>query len=194
MIHWTPDLYNKIARYYDWMALLFPIQRKGHQMVLEGMSGGSLIDVACGTGTLLAMALEKGLRCFGIDTSEEMLARAKSKAFDAKLEIASFYDIPYSDDTFDFVVETNAVSGVEIEVQKVIREMVRVCKPGGELRLADYARPVSWTRLSRTVERVLQSFGDSAYDYVEHFRALGYEPEVKPVGWAGMYQFIRVVK
>ena len=163
-------------------------------MVLEGVGRGSLIDVACGTGTLLAMALENGLRCFGIDTSEAMLARAKGKASDAKLEIASFYNIPHSDDTFDFVVETNAVSGVEIDVQRVIREMIRVCKPGGELRIADYTKPVSWTGLSRTIERVLLKFGDFAYDYGEYFRALGYEPEVRPIGWAGMYQFIRIVK
>jgi ubiquinone/menaquinone biosynthesis C-methylase UbiE len=193
-IHWTPDLYNKIARYYDWMAWLFPIQIKGHRMVLEGIGEGSLIDVACGTGTLLGMALKTGLSCYGMDTSIGMLTRARGKASEAKFEIASFYDIPFPDDTFDYVVETNAVSGVEIEVDRVIREMVRVCKPGGELRLADYAKPPTRTGVSRTVERVLHLVGDSAYDYVEQFRVLGYDPEIQVIGWGGMYQFIRVVK
>jgi ubiquinone/menaquinone biosynthesis C-methylase UbiE len=194
MIHWTPERYDKIAKLYDWAARLFPIQRKGHEMVLEGIGQGTLIDVACGTGTLLTMALEQGMECYGIDTSAGMLARAKDKAREAYLEIASFYEIPYANETFDYVVETNAVSGVEIDVQQVIREMIRICKPGGEIRLADYAKPMSWTSRSRTIERVLYLTGDFAYDYVEYFKGFGYAPEIHIIGWGGMYQFIRVIK
>jgi ubiquinone/menaquinone biosynthesis C-methylase UbiE len=194
LIHWTPKLYDKIARYYDWMACLFPIERKGHEIVLEGLVEGSLIDVACGTGTLLAKATEKGLKCCGIDTSSGMLAQAIRKASDVKFNMASFYEIPYPEGAFDYVVETNAVSGVEIDVDKVLREMIRVCKPGGEIRMADYAKPASSTRLSRTIERVLHPIGDYAYDYMERYKGIGYEPEIHVIGWGGMYQFIRVVK
>jgi ubiquinone/menaquinone biosynthesis C-methylase UbiE len=194
LIHWTPKLYDKIARYYDWMACLFPIGRKGHEIVLGGLVEGSLLDVACGTGTLLAKAAEKGLKCFGIDTSSGMLAQAIRKAPDVKFTLASFYEIPYPAGSFDYVVETNAVSGVEIEVDKVLREMIRVCKPGGEIRIADYAKPASSTGLSRTIEGVLRPIGDSAYDYLERFHRFGYKPEVEVIGWEGMYQFIRVIK
>jgi ubiquinone/menaquinone biosynthesis C-methylase UbiE len=194
LIHWTPKLYDKIARYYDWMAYLFPIAKKGYEIVLEGLVEGSLIDVACGTGTLLAKATGKGLKCWGIDTSSGMLAQAMRKAPNVKFNLASFYEIPYPAGTFDYVVETNAVSGVEIDVDKVLREMIRVCKPGGEIRMADYAKPASTTRFSRIIERVLHPIGDYAYDYMERFKGIGYEPEIHVVGWGGMYQFVRVVK
>lgn len=194
LIHWTPRVYDRIARYYDWMATLFPIGGKGHDKVLEGLVEGSLIDVACGTGTFLAKATEKGLKCCGIDTSSGMLAQAKRKAPDVKYQKASFYEIPYPKETFDYVVETNAVSGVEIDVDKVLREMIRVCKHGGEIRMADYAKPASSTRSSRIIERVLQSIGDCAYDYKERFERMGYVSEIHVIGWGGMYQFIRVVK
>jgi ubiquinone/menaquinone biosynthesis C-methylase UbiE len=194
LIHWTPKLYDKIARYYDWMACLFPIEKKGHDKVLEGLVEGSLIDVACGTGTLLAKASVKGLKCFGMDTSSGMLAQAFRKAPDAKFLRASFYEIPYPEGTFDYVVETNAVSGAEIEVKKVLREMIRVCKHGGEVRLADYSKPASSTRLSRTIEQVLHLIGDFAYDYKKLFDEFGYDPVVEELGWGGMYQFIKICK
>jgi len=194
LIDWTPKRYDRIAKYYDWMARLFPVGKMGHKSVLDGLDEGSLIDVACGTGTLLAMALGNGLRCYRLDISSGMLDQAMSKAPDANLIQASFYDIPYSEGTFDYVIETNAVSGVEIEVVKVLQEMIRVCKPGGEIRLADYSKQASSTNISRTIERILHLVGDFAYDYVEYFNSLGYDPKVHDLGWGGMYQFIQVFK
>lgn len=194
LIHWTPKLYDRIARYYDWMDRLFPIGRRGHEKILEGEVVGSLLDIACGTGTLLALACKRGLRCSGMDTSSGMLAQAERKAPGAKFLQASFYEIPFPEGTFDYVVETNAVSGVEIDAGQVLREMIRVCKPGGELRLSDYAKPVAMTRLSQSIDRVLQYIGDYAYDYKALFNGFGYDPEVEVLGWGGMYQFIRVRK
>jgi ubiquinone/menaquinone biosynthesis C-methylase UbiE len=194
LIHWTPKRYDSIAKYYDWMARLFPVGKKGHERALDGLVEGFLIDVACGTGTLLAMALGKGMKCYGVDTSSGMLDQAMRKAPGAQFVRASFYEIPYSEGTFDYVIETNAVSGVEIEVVKVLQEMIRVCKTGGEIRLVDYAKPVSPTNVSRTIERILHWIGDFAYDYVEYFNSLGYDPKVHEIGWGGMYQFIQVVK
>ncbi|MBI3989094.1 MAG: methyltransferase domain-containing protein [candidate division NC10 bacterium] len=39
----------------------------------------SMVDVACGTGTLALVMAGRGIRTFGIDLSEEMLKRAKAK-------------------------------------------------------------------------------------------------------------------
>lgn len=46
-----------------------------HQIKVE-----SMVDLACGTGTLAIIMAERGIRTFGIDLSEEMLKRAKAKA------------------------------------------------------------------------------------------------------------------
>jgi ubiquinone/menaquinone biosynthesis C-methylase UbiE len=194
-IHWTPSLYNKISKVYDLAArLFFPIGKKGHLKVIEAMREGSILDVACGTGTLLAMASQIGMCCYGVDTSKGMLSQAYDKVPQANLRLASFYEMPFSDSSFDYVVETNAVSGVEIEAERVLKEMIRVCKVGGEIRIADYAKPPRPSGLSKFMERMLIWVGDFAYDYKRTFGEFGYDPDVEILGWNGMYQFIRVKK
>jgi ubiquinone/menaquinone biosynthesis C-methylase UbiE len=121
-----------------------------------------------------------------------MITRARKKVPEAKFRLASFYEVPYPDRSFDYVVETNAVSGVEIEVEIVLNEMVRVCKIGGEIRIADYAKSPQPTWLSRIIERLLIFVGDFAYDYVSAFEELGFQPEVETIGWNGMYQYVRI--
>ena len=154
LIHWTPDLYSKISKYYDLLyRLFFPIGKKGQHAVLRGLEVGSLLDVACGTGTLLAMAHEAGLKCYGMDNSNGMIAEAKLKVPEAEFRLASFYEIPFEDESFDYVIETNAVSGEEIEVERVLQEMLRVCKVGGEIRIGDYARPARMTWTNKVSEK-----------------------------------------
>lgn len=43
------------------------------------VSGGRMLDVACGTGTLALLMAEKGWRVVGLDSSEAMLAQARAK-------------------------------------------------------------------------------------------------------------------
>jgi ubiquinone/menaquinone biosynthesis C-methylase UbiE len=193
LIRWTPRLYSRISKYYDFFGrIFFPIGEKGHMKVVEGLQGGIILDVACGTGTLLEMAYQRGLSCYGLDTSQGMLAEASKKIPQANFKLASFYEMPFPDESFEYVVETNAVSGVEIDVEQVLKEMVRVCKIGGEIRIADYAKSHQPTWMTKIVERMLILVGDFAYDYVSVFKDFDYQPEVEPLGWKGMYQFIRI--
>jgi ubiquinone/menaquinone biosynthesis C-methylase UbiE len=195
LIDWSPDVYTKLAKHYDlFLKLTFPIGSKGQAGVLQDMNPGLLLDVACGTGTVLAQAYALGMQCFGNDNSSGMLEQARLKVPGAHLEQGSFYELPYADGQFDYVVETNAVSGVGIHFEKVIDEMLRVCKMGGEVRIGDYAkgpRESAWIRL---VERIGLLIGDHAHDYVTYFESLGHHPQVRILGWYGMYQVISVCK
>jgi ubiquinone/menaquinone biosynthesis C-methylase UbiE len=134
------------------------------------------------------------LKCYGRDTSEGMLAQAERKVPEAKFNLASFYELPFQDESFDYVVETNAVSGVEIEVEQVLREMIRVCKVGGEIRIADYSKAPRLTPVTRLIEWILIFVGDYAYDYMKAFNDFGYHPECEILGWRGLYQSIRIHK
>jgi len=194
-IKWTPELYSKISNKYDTLAPLFlPIGEKAKKRVAEALEVGSILDIACGTGALLSIARRKGLDCYGMDNAEGMIAESRNKLPDGEFRLASFYDIPYPDDTFDYVVETNAVSGVAINVEKVIAEMVRVCKPGGHILIGDYCKSPKQKTWMRFMAWVGKFIGDYPYDFAAIFRELGFEPHVEILGWGGMYQFIRVVK
>jgi len=194
-IKWTPEFYSKLSKNYDVLAPIFlPIGEKAKKRIAEALKEGSVLDIACGTGALLAMACAKGLDCYGIDNAEGMIAESRAKIPDGEFKLASFYEIPYPDDTFDYVVETNAVSGVEIDADKVIAEMVRVCKPGGCILIGDYCKPPRENIWIRLVVWTGKFIGDYPHDFKGIFKNLGFEPYVEILGWSGVYQFIQVVK
>jgi ubiquinone/menaquinone biosynthesis C-methylase UbiE len=193
IIKWTPALYDRLARQYDRFArLFFPIGETGRDRVVADLDSGRILDIACGTGTLLELSHRKGLECFAVDTSRGMLEETKKKVPAVHAVQASFYALPFADDQFDYVVETNAVSGADIDAIDVLREMRRVCISGGEIRIGDYAkarRENSWFRL---MEKVGILVGDYPHDYEGTLNSMGLEPQVEELGWGGQYQFIRV--
>lgn len=190
---WTPRFYGLLSSQYDrFFKVFFPHGEEGYRRVLEGLDSGSILDVACGTGTLLAMAEAKGMRCHGIDNSPGMLDQARAKVPQGDFKLASFYNIPYADASFDYVVETNAVSGVRIEARRVLSEMVRVCREGGEVRIADWGKPARETWKTRLLVEMGILIGDFPHDYVRIFTELGYEPAVEVLGVDGIYQFVSV--
>jgi ubiquinone/menaquinone biosynthesis C-methylase UbiE len=153
-----------------------------------------VLDVACGSGAVLKMASDADCSCYGSDLAEGMVVEAKKKVPDGEFRVASFYELPYEDDTFDYVVETNAVSGVGIEVEKVISEMIRVCKPGGCILIGDYCKAPKESVWTGFMEWIGILIGDYPHDFQAIFEELGYQPEVEYLGWSGMYQFIKVIK
>jgi ubiquinone/menaquinone biosynthesis C-methylase UbiE len=192
---WIPKTYDIIAKYYDcFLKWFFPVAEKAQRKVVEELNSGSILDVACGTGSVLAMAYKKGLKCYGIDVSEGMLRQAKLKVPHAELQIADFQSIPYPHNRFDYVVSTNSISGVRINPEKVVSEMIRVCKYAGEVRIADYSEPPTRTWKNRLVIDLLSLTGDVPHDYSKIFRELGYEPYVENLGLHDTFQYFRIKK
>lgn len=192
-IDWTPQRYTRFSKTYDLLFRLFPIGEKARRAVLDGLAArSSILDVACGTGTLLSAAQAAGLRCFGLDYSEGMIRRAASKVPDGDFVLADFYRIPYPDDAFDYVVQTNALSVVATKaaVTNALAEMVRVCKPGGQVRIGDYAAPPVVTPGTRRVERMMRRFGDYPHHYAAILEQMGCYVTYEALGWHGMYQYI----
>ncbi len=192
---WTPKTYNLLSKFYDSFSWVFsPIGEDAHRQVAEGLTTGTILDVGCGTGTLIAFAHRNGLRCFGIDTSEGMLSKASEKVPEATFINTSFYRLPFADETFDYVTETNALSGAEIDTKQALTEMLRVCKIGGMIRIADFAPAPHPTWKTQLIRLIGQLTGDTPIDYRSLFRDLGYESEVKILGGHDMYQLFSVKK
>lgn len=88
------------------------------------------------------------------------------------------------------MVETNAVSGVRIDVRQVLSEMVRVCRDGGEVRIADWGKPARQRWKNRLLVEMGILIGGFPHDYASIFRELGYETTVEVLGVDGIYQFV----
>ncbi|MBU0730824.1 MAG: methyltransferase domain-containing protein [Proteobacteria bacterium] len=106
--------------------------------------GSSVLDIGCGAGFDLMIASHltgiEGRVC-GIDLTAEMVARAKKnleKTPFSNIEIKQVEsdDIPYDDNTFDFVI-SNGVINLSPCKQKLFKEIYRTLKPGAMLQFAD---------------------------------------------------------
>lgn len=99
-----------------------------------------LLDVGCGTGTLLAYLSEQHpvTQLSGVDPVKEMLDVARSKlstAIDIREGWAT--QLPFSDGEFDVVV-SNSVFHYITDLPVALQEIHRILSPGGRLIITDW--------------------------------------------------------
>ncbi|MGY1620514.1 methyltransferase domain-containing protein [Geodermatophilus sp. SYSU D00691] len=114
-------------------------------------AGVDVLDVGCGPGTItvdLAVRVAPG-RVVGLDVSPDPLAEARSLAasrdVDVTFAVGDVYALDAADGSFD-VVHAHQVLQHLTDPVAALREMARVCRPGGLLavRDVDYATFVWW--------------------------------------------------
>ncbi len=113
--------------------------------------GLSLLDIGCGPGTItidLARLVAPGV-VLGLDASADVVAQAATAAAEAGVPNLEFcvgdvHALDVTDDSFD-VVHAHQVLQHLTDPVAALREMRRVCRPGGVVaaRDADY-RSMSW--------------------------------------------------
>ncbi len=97
---------------------------------------GVILDAGGGTGKWTLPIAEKGLRVVLYDISAGMLKVAKKKAIERGLDhLVTFKegdirDIPYPDDTFDYVLAEGDPISYCGDPNKAVMELARVLKPG----------------------------------------------------------------
>ncbi len=104
-------------------------------------AGQRVLDVACGTGVVAITAARSGAEVHGVDLTPELLERARENASIAKFEIdfreGDAEALPFDDGRFDVVLsQFGHMFAPRPDV--VIREMLRVLKPGGTIAFATW--------------------------------------------------------
>ena len=114
---------------------------------LEIRDGNAVLDVGCGTGTILEwIGKSKMIHGYGLDVSESMITIAREKNPDYSFVTGDSALLPYADESMDVIMACMAYHHFP-EQEKFRHEAWRVLKPGGSLYICDprFPAPVRWT-------------------------------------------------
>ena len=146
-------MFDNIAPWYDFLNhfLSLGIDITWRKKAIKGLKKYNpkvILDVATGTGDL-AIEANRQLspdKIIGVDISTEMLEVGRKKIVKKKLaeQIELLYGdsehLPFPDNTFDAVTVAFGVRNFE-NLNKGLKEMNRVLKPGGSVVVLEFSRP-----------------------------------------------------
>jgi len=158
--------YQRIAPFYD--ILDYPFERRRYRslrpLLFHGLNG-RLLDAGVGTGRNCPF-YPPGAVVSAIDTSPAMLARARRRcptlAAAGRLFCMDVTALAFPAGSFDAATATFLFCVLPDELQVLaLRELGRVVKPGGLIRILEYVRPRG--RLRRLISRLWQPWVAWAY-------------------------------
>lgn len=108
---------------------------------LDLRAGQSVLDVAAGNGNASLAAARRGCEVVASDYVPALLERARERAAAERLEMqfheADAEALPFADQSFDAVLSTFGVMFVA-DHDRAAAELVRVCRHGGRIGLANW--------------------------------------------------------
>jgi ubiquinone/menaquinone biosynthesis C-methylase UbiE len=172
---------NNVISQFTQQAVPFT-QLSGHLDSLDlliKMSGvnvnNTVLDVASGPGLVAASFAKHSQHVECLDLTPAMLVQARNKAKEEGIENMSFREgdamnLPYENNYFDVVITRYSFHHF-IEPSKVLQEMIRVCKPGGCVLVADVAIDDKYMERFNIIEALRDSSHVKALS-VDEFEAL----------------------
>ena len=146
-------MFAGIAGRYDLLNHLLSgnIDKRWRRIVADKLrpalgTGSRVLDVACGTGDLsLVIAETSGARVVGVDFCRPMLEVAAGKS-DGLARAIPFIEgdalrLPFTDAAFDATTIAFGLRNLS-DVAGGLRELRRILKPGGQLAILEFSRPV----------------------------------------------------
>jgi SAM-dependent methyltransferase len=122
----------------------------------EVSAGDRVLDVACGNGNAALAAARRYSLVTGVDYVASLLDRARARALANGLTIdlreGDAEDLPFPDGAFDVVLSTFGVM-FSPDQPRAARELLRVCRPGGRIALANWTPDGFIGRVFQTVGR-----------------------------------------
>lgn len=108
---------------------------------LDLRSGTRVLDVAAGNGNASLAAARRWCEVVATDYVPALLDRARERAAAERLELtfrqADAEALPFPDGSFDAIVSTFGVMFVA-DHERAAAELLRVCKPGGKVGMANW--------------------------------------------------------
>jgi ubiquinone/menaquinone biosynthesis C-methylase UbiE len=144
----------------DYAVVGTTLQIVGEQLceALDLRAGQSVLDVAAGNGNVTLAAARRWGRVISTDYVPALLERGRERAAAERLDIefrqADAEALPFADASFDSVVSTFGVMFTP-DQDRAASEMLRVCKPGGKIGLANWTPEGFIGQIFKTIGKYL---------------------------------------
>lgn len=165
---------SKMDQVYRYQRYIYDITRKYYLLgrdravlKLHVPEGGSLLEVACGTGRnlLFAQKFYPNAKLFGLDISSEMLAQAernfRAEPHQPQLRIAdasAFHAQEFGEEGFDRILISYALSMIP-NWEEAVACALRALNSGGSLHIVDFGQQEDLPkRFKRFLHRWLARF------------------------------------
>ncbi|MFQ6084441.1 MAG: class I SAM-dependent methyltransferase [Candidatus Aminicenantia bacterium] len=166
--------YGWLTPFYDFLLRLTMPERKFRNQLIEQAridKDYCILDVGCGTGTLVILIKRNysESEVIGLDVDKKVLEIARSKidknGLDIHLDHYTGFELPYSNTSFDRVFSCLVLHHLTREKKlRMLKEMYRILRSGGELHVADFGKPNN-----KTMELISSLLwkSEEAYDNVK---------------------------
>jgi SAM-dependent methyltransferase len=115
-------------------------------------AGERVLDVACGSGNVALSAGRRFCEAIGVDYVPALIERARERAAAERLpvtfEVGDAEQLPFPDASFDVVLSTFGCMFAP-DQERAAAELIRVCRPGGRIGLANWTPGGMWGELFR---------------------------------------------
>jgi SAM-dependent methyltransferase len=181
----TAEPVGTVAGYRAWSKTydapgngLFAVDEPLVRETVDALPPGVALDAACGTGRYAEYLVGRGHRTIGVDSSPDMLGRARTRVPQADFRQGDLHHLPVPDDHVDVVVCALALVHLS-DLGPAFGEFARVLRPGGRLLITDVHQEVV---ALGSVPRVRSAGGEPGLLSAHRHRAADYLAAALPLG------------
>lgn len=128
-----------------------------------------VLEVGCGTGHWTTFFAKQGFNITGIDISEKMIEKAKSKNIpNTKFEVIDATNLPYDDESVENIICITSLEFIK-DKDKALKEMHRVLKKNGTILIGALNKDSEWYANNKNNEIYSSA---NLYNYEELYEAL----------------------
>ncbi len=176
--------WDRISGLYDLFETIYNkrvFQGLGERVAREIQPSDTVLECACGTGAISRSIAPRCRQLTATDFSAGMLRQTQKSCrnySNVKIRLADMTHLKYRDNRFDVVVAGNVIHLLN-DPLAAVRELERVCKPGGKLIIPTYINASAGVN-KRAVQLLTLMGADfrRQFDFTSYqkfFRDAGYE-------------------
>lgn len=138
-----PSLYRRFFEIEDWFWWCVGTRRIFFELIATTEARGRALDLGCGTGAVLTEFPPEWSLVVGCDSSLLALSFCRARGL-RRLVCCSGTELPFASDSLDLVMAIDVIEHLDDD-EACVREMVRLCRPGGWVLVHVPAFEILWT-------------------------------------------------